>query len=121
MAGQNGGRRRGAGRPPGSKRSAKALEMTAQLAQQFKLGEKVTPLEVMAEAMNHYYAVYRNAATDPNTGLKALDKACEFASMSAPYIHPKLASTELKGDPNKPLIKPDVKVILVSAENGIKP
>lgn len=77
-----GGKREGAGRPAGAvtKRSREVADKAS--------AEGLTPLEYMLD-------VLRNDQADPKDRMWAAEKA-------APYIHPKLASVEHTGDPDKP-------------------
>lgn len=70
-----GGKREGAGRPPGS-----ATKRTREIADR-ALSEGKTPLEVMLELM-------RDASN--------LEFRLEAAKAAAPYVHPRLSSIEGK-------------------------
>ncbi len=70
-----GGRRPGAGRPPGAK-NRKTVEMQAAIE-----ASEMTPLDYMISVM-------RNEDNDPRTRLEA-------AHHAAPYVHSKLTATEL--------------------------
>ena len=70
-----GGKRPGAGRPPGA-RNRKTVKMQAAIAQ-----SGMTPLDYMV-------AVMRNEDNDPRTRLEA-------AHHAAPYVHSKLSTTDL--------------------------
>ncbi len=94
-----GGQRLGAGRPAGAA-NKKTREIANRAAEQ-----GVTPLEVMIEAMRDAYAQGGAAA------------AFMYAKDAAPYMHAKLASTEMTGkgggalmpvQPTGVLIVPDV-------------
>lgn len=78
-----GGKRDGAGRPAGAvtKRTREVGEKAAR--------EGITPLEYML-------SILRNDAADPKDRMWAAEKA-------APYVHAKLASVEVKGDPDNPI------------------
>lgn len=87
-----GGRREGAGRPPGA-------VQTKTRAVAIKLGlNGLTPLEVMVKAMRYY--------ADQGD----LDKAASFAKDAAPYMHPRLASVEHGGQDGKP-IRTEAKIV----------
>jgi hypothetical protein len=73
----HGGRRKGAGRKPGAK-TKKTQEIAARAAEQ-----GVTPLEVLLGAMRLYH----------ERGQIAL--ACAAAKDAAPYVHPRLAATQV--------------------------
>ena len=78
-----GGKREGAGRKKGSQNKNTAERMAALLAG----GE--TPLEYMLRVLR-----------DPETEYKRRD---DMARGAAPYIHPRLANTEISGDAEKPI------------------
>lgn len=73
------------GRPKGS-RLQRTVEVALQLTEDGK-----TPLQIMLEAMR--------AADQKND----TETAVKYASLSAPYCHPKLASTEVSGKGGGPL------------------
>lgn len=83
-----GGARPGAGRKPGSV-NRKTREIADRAA-----AEGITPLEVMIEAMRNVY---------DNEGAIA---AFPYAKDVAPYLHPRISSTELTGKDGTPLIAP---------------
>lgn len=119
----SGGARPGSGRPKGIHSAiARAVPTpTARKAITDALMDRVkdigvSPLEVMLVGMKLHYDEARNAmaqmddvtATDALEDLKRLSKAELAASMTyaekvAPYIHPKLQTTTLKGDKESPL------------------
>jgi hypothetical protein len=74
-----GGKRRGAGRPKGSKnrRTVAHEELVGKAA-----AEGITPLEVMLEAMRTHHAAGH------------LDKAAAVAKDAAPYMHARLAQID---------------------------
>ena len=78
-----GGRRPGAGRPKGSRQKAQTYrqERLARAA-----AEGISPLEVMITAMR--------AAWDAGE----VNEAVQHAVHAAPYVHPRLAATDLKVD-----------------------
>lgn len=84
----HGGKRKGAGRKPGS--VTKKTRETAEKA----LQDGITPLEVMLEAMNSA----RNAGD--------LQKAASFARDAAPYMHAKLSNVQaaITGADGGPLV-----------------
>lgn len=77
----------------------------------------ITPLEVMLTNMRFYVAEiekllasFHNGKTSPaelprilKTLVEFRDKAQACAVDAAPYVHPKLASHTISGDPNAPL------------------
>ena len=83
----NGGKRPGAGRKPGS--PTKKTQKTTELAEK-AAGEGPLPLEVLLVVMRAYYA----------TG--QLDKAAAIARDAAPYEHPKKSTVTVSGG-DKPL------------------
>jgi hypothetical protein len=78
----SGGKRPGAGRKKGSttKRTRKTNELAAAAA-----GEGALPLQVLLEAMRHFYERRQWA------------KAAAIATQAAPYVHPRLASVQHGG------------------------
>lgn len=76
----HGGKRSGAGRKKGSltQKTREVAEMAAS--------QGVTPLEVMLEAMNSF----RENGD--------IEKAAGFAKDAAPYMHPRLASVDMKAE-----------------------
>lgn len=79
----NGGVRPGAGRPKGARNKATA-KREAEIS-----ASGLTPLDYML-------GLLRDASNDPLTRFEA-------AKAAAPYVHPRLQSTELKGDPDNPV------------------
>jgi hypothetical protein len=84
ISGKRGGARPGAGRPLGSL-SSRTQQLVAQLT-----AEGLSPLEYMLTNMRD--------VSNP-ASFRA-----EMAKAAAPYIHPKLSSTELTGSGGRPLI-----------------
>jgi len=74
-----GGRRRGAGRPAGSK-NRRSAEIARSVAE-----EGITPIEVMLGAMRDLWA---------EGTPESKREAAEIAKDAAPYIHPRLASID---------------------------
>jgi hypothetical protein len=89
-----GGRREGAGRKKGIPNKSTAERMAALMAG----GE--SPLEYMLRIM-------RDKTVEDSI-------RADMARSAAPYMHPRLATTEIKGDPDKPL-QHKVEVCFVSA------
>jgi hypothetical protein len=87
----SGGKRHGAGRPPGTA-NLKTREIADRAA-----AEGITPLEVILKAMRMKWE-----AGD-------FDGACAFAKDAAPYMHPRLAAIEAR-------VESDVRQTLISAE-----
>ena len=79
-----GGKRAGAGRKKGSgtRRTRKTNQIAAQAA-----GAGVLPLQVMLEAMRECYEA------------RDLANAAKLARDAAPYVHPRLTSVKVGGDP----------------------
>ena len=71
------------GRPKGSKNKSTQERMAAMLA------GGITPLEYMLSVVR-----------DPTVEYRRRDS---MAASAAPYLHPRLASTEIKGDADKPI------------------
>src|SRR5262245_40261364 len=77
-----GGRRRGAGRKAGA-----VTRRTREVADRVHR-EGLTPLDVLLSVMRAAYEA------------KDYDKAVEVATRAAPYVHPRLAATQVStGDP----------------------
>lgn len=92
-----GGARKGAGRKSGRSLSNKTIA-TIRIAEAAATDGKKLPLDIMLEVMRYHWAVVE-AATKPEEAeakLAAMDKAFSMAERVAPYIHPRLQSTELK-------------------------
>jgi len=90
-----GGQRSGAGRPAGAA-NKKTREIADRAAEQ-----GVTPLEVMIEAMRDAYAKEGAAA------------AFMYAKDAAPYMHAKLASTEMTGKGGKDFLQAQPTGVLI--------
>lgn len=75
-----GGNRPGAGRPKGSKQ----VRSSAPLIRRAKAAGKPMPLEYLLEVMN-----------DPEQGTR---ERLSAAIAAAPYVHPRLASVQVKGE-----------------------
>ena len=87
-------RQKTGGRKPGTPNKA----TTARMVQMASGGEM--PLDYMLRVLR-----------DPTVDHSRRD---EMARCAAPYVHPKLATTEIKGDPDKP-VQHKVEVVFVSA------
>lgn len=97
-----GGRRPGAGRPPGTA-NLKTREIADRAAE-----EGLTPLEYMLQVM-------RDEANEPRDRLSA-------AVSAAPYIHPKLSSIEHTGTGADGSIKTENKwTVELVQTNGVPP
>lgn len=88
----HGGKRPGAGRKPGS-----ATTRTREIAN--AVAEGLTPLEYLT-------SVYRDPQVDEARRIDA-------AKAAAPYVHAKLNSVELKGDPDNPIALEEVRRVIV--------
>lgn len=64
---------------------------------------KVKPLEVMMNTLEERWNLAQAIKDDPEARSKALTEAVAVAEKIAPYLHPKLQATTLKGDPDAPL------------------
>ena len=84
-----GGKRPGAGQPPGPiiKRSRKAANDLSRDE------SAITPLEVMVLTMREMWG-------DGTIPLDQKKEACAIAEKCAPYLHPRLASTQVTADIN---------------------
>jgi hypothetical protein len=98
-----GGARPGAG---GKKPVSAATGFIRDLANRLVSSERITPLEVMLQAMYNAYD-----AEDWAT-------AAGFAKDAAPYIHPKLQAIELTGKDGKDLATPAAPVIHLILNNS---
>ena len=78
-----GGKRPGAGRPPGA-RNKRTIEQVEAIA-----ATGMTPLEYLT-------SVYQDTAADPA-------KRIDAAKAAAPYVHARLNSTELTGKDGGPM------------------
>jgi len=63
---------------------------------------EVKPLQVLMDTMTNRWKAAQ-AATVPKTKARLENEACQVAEKVAPYLHPKLQATTLKGDPSAPL------------------
>jgi hypothetical protein len=85
-----GGARKGSGRKPGS-----GNRNSAKIAYELVEKSKVTPLEIIVEAMIHHYELYR---TSKGKDEEALAEAVSFAERAAPYMHPRLQAVQHSGE-----------------------
>lgn len=83
---------------------------------------KIKPLDVMMSALADSWAL-AESMEDPEAKLKAQQAAVAVAEKVAPYLHPKLQATTLKGDPNAPLSfamsLPDSSVLLAAVRGKL--
>lgn len=90
------------GRPKGSVNKASAIR--TERAER----SGMMPCEVMLEAMRYLRGLAtRHASTgqnpDENKMLKYLERAAQIAKDVAPYYHPRLMSTTISSNPDKPV------------------
>ena len=64
---------------------------------------EVKPLNVMMELLAERYKTAQAITDDPEARTKAMDQALAVAEKVAPYLHPKLQATTIKGDADNPL------------------
>lgn len=88
-----GGNRPGAGRPKGSQNRTTVEQIEAVKA------TGMTPLEYLT-------SVYQDVGQDEA-------KRIDAAKAAAPYVHAKLNSVELTGDPDKPVSLSEVRRVIV--------
>lgn len=99
-----------AGSKPGERRGGRqaGVPNRANIARQKTIAESgVTPLEVLIDGMRFHHGIALKAmkekpnAEDAEANAKvimgAMNNAREFAKDAAPYVHPKLAATEITG------------------------
>ena len=90
---RKGGKRPGAGRPKGvpNKITGKRTKIAEKL-----LDDGATPLEIMAATMR---ALWDDAVDETGKviNMEAAKDACAIADRCAPYMHPRLASTQIDG------------------------
>ena len=84
------------GRPPGTPSSA-SRRRDRVIAQ-----AKVTPMEVMMETMTETWERAKSI-DDPMERYSTQLAACAIAKDVAPYLHPRLQATTIKGDKENPL------------------
>ncbi len=63
----------------------------------------VKPLTVMMEVLEERYKLAQAIQDDPEARTKAMNEAIAVAEKVAPYLHPKLQATTIKGDADNPL------------------
>ena len=63
----------------------------------------VKPLTVMMDLLAERYKTAQAITDDPEARQKAQDAALAVAEKVAPYLHPKLQATTIKGDADNPL------------------
>ena len=92
----HGGRRKGAGRKPGS-----LNKRTRDIADK-AIAEGISPLEYMLQVMRS------EAPESEDARVLVAHQAMRFeaAKAAAPYVHPRLAAVEVTGGDGAPLIPP---------------
>ena len=63
----------------------------------------IKPLTVMMDLLAERYKAAQAITDDPEGRAKAMDSALLVAEKVAPYLHPKLQATTIKGDADNPL------------------
>jgi hypothetical protein len=103
---RRGGARKNAGRKKGSKSSLKHA-LNENIIKRIADENQITPLEVLMEAMHFHWNIAKAFSTETPDDIAAksaaMEKAASYARDAAPYVHPRLQATTLKGDPNAPL------------------
>lgn len=85
-----GGRREGAGRPAGrTSLESRGKRIQKEIQEKLEMGAGKTPLDFLLLVMQ----------TDTNS----ISQRMQAAIAAAPYVHAKLSSVEVKGDPTAPL------------------
>lgn len=101
-----GSRRRG--RPPGQISTGHRMRERARAL----ASADVKPLDVLMQTMAHKWKAAQEAKTPAQRARLEL-QACAVAEKVAPYLHPKLQATTIKGEPGKPV---GIKLELASAD-----
>jgi len=106
----SGGPRPGSGRKKGAVAVSVAIPPSARAAVTDALVERIkdidlSPIEVMLRGMKYHYDESRVAmsTSDHDTAKAELSASMAYAKEVAPYIHPRLQATTLKGDKENPL------------------
>ena len=99
-----GGKREGSGRKPGIPN--KRVRTAEANAHYLKIRKGKTPLDTLAEIENRMMELAEQARAQKNLPkeVEYLRSAREAAALAAPFIHPRLQSTELKGDAVRPTV-----------------
>jgi len=92
--------KRARGRPKGSGKGMPAI--TTRVRNRALAQAEVKPLDVLLQTMAERW-ISAQAAVDPEERARLLDSACQVARDVAPYLHPKLQATTIKGDQDSPL------------------
>ena len=89
-------------KPPSVRGAPKGTGVNIRTRNRLIAQSEVKPLQVMMDSLADSWK-YAQAIQDPIERLKAQQAACLVAEKVAPYLHPKLQATTLKGDPSAPL------------------
>jgi hypothetical protein len=85
---------------------------------------EVKPLNVMMELLAERYKTAQAITDDPEARTKAMDQALAVAEKVAPYLHPKLQATTIKGDADNPLSfavsLPDSLLLMAAVRGKVK-
>jgi len=84
------------GRPPG------IAALPGRERNKVILKAKVKPLDVLMDTMADRWTAAQ-AASDPEERARLQQEACGVAEKVAPYLHPRLQATTLKGDAGNPV------------------
>lgn len=105
-----GGFRPGAGRKKGVPNKA-SLERQAKV-----MAEGATPLDVLIDGMRFHHAAAQKFKTENEIGaaMTAMKAAREFAKEAAPYVHPRLAAVEHKGQDGGP-----IQITIAGTDSGL--
>jgi hypothetical protein len=89
-------------KPPSVRGAPKGSGVNIRTRNRLIAQSEVKPLQVMMDSLAESWK-YAQAIEDPEARMKAQQAAVAVAEKVAPYLHPKLQATTLKGDPNAPL------------------
>lgn len=87
------------GRPKGTKNTGLQTRVRNRAIAQ----SDVKPLYMMMEVLAERYKLAQAIQDDPEARNKAMNEALAVAEKVAPYLHPKLQATTIKGDADNPL------------------
>ena len=113
VIGRSGGQRPGAGRKPGRGVTRTQVKIAVEIAE--RLG--VQPIQIMLEQMTYAQRKWQEAKTDIEAGRGSAEflemrreqmnyfftAAHDRAIAAAPYLHPRIASITLEGNPENPV------------------
>ena len=97
--------KRGRGRPPGTNpggRPPATAGIQGRVRDRALAQAEIKPLQVMLEAMGEAYKAAQELPKGDDR-LKAMQAAAAAADRVAPYLHPRLQATTVKGDAENPL------------------